>query len=327
VLVIGSGYHRQILGGVESPLGSWRELLRGVAERHGLRDEPLCYSNPTEAWERLVVAHGARRGGPPAAESELTLKKTAASLLEEGVRKFAAKYADNRMHRALAEYLGNGGIQLISLNFDDASYRALVKKDGRRGQVGRPQVRFWGSEVRTEDEHLLFRRMIIPAKNGAASFVWHPHGLCKRPGSLRLGLRDYGVLPACYVRAFNEFKAWERTVLGRRTKKHRPIGSADYRVLLKALAEMDAGALGKTEACADTWVTRFMLLPVTFIGAGLSTHEIGLRWLLAQRARNLARVTGVEEAQIVTADRCVPLGAAEIGLESWDEAWAYALKS
>jgi hypothetical protein len=133
-------------------------------------------------------------------------------------------------------------------------------------------------------------------------------------------------MPACYFRAFAEFKAWERAILGKRSRKDQPMRPADHRILLDALAEMDAGAPGQRRWRADTWVTRFMLLPVTFIGVGLSAHEIGLRWLLAQRARNLARVTVANDALFVTADRCVPLGAADIGLEGWDAAWAYALK-
>jgi hypothetical protein len=90
---------------------------------------------------------------------------------------------------------------------------------------------------------------------------------------------------------------------------------------------MDLTADGAKPKRADHWITRFMLLPVDFIGAGVSHQEIGLRWLLNQRARNLARI---RERQIPVIHRVAlewisPAWADSRFHPHWDAAWDQVL--
>ena len=84
-------------------------------------------------------------------------------------------------------------------------------------------------------------------------------------------------------------KAWKRKVSGR--KEPDPIGQDGYERVLKVLKKLDQAGEGKRLKQHDHWITRFMLLPVTIIRAGISGAEIGLHWLLNQRQRNLARIS------------------------------------
>jgi hypothetical protein len=119
--------------------------------------------------------------------------------------------------------------------------------------------------------------------------IWHPHGCIKSPQTLRLGYRDYGMLPAAYEHAFKQFKRWERRVFEKRYPRIRRAPKNAYKRMLEALAELDREPVDIIDREADTWVTRFMLLPVEVVGAEISSEEIGLRWLFVQRQRNLQR--------------------------------------
>jgi hypothetical protein len=66
-----------------------------------------------------------------------------------------------------------------------------------------------------------------------------------------------------------------------------------------------------------------MLLPVEFIGASISQNEIGFRWLLNQRARNLARVSDFSIPVIHKLDHsALPEKWLSVAWHpDWDRAW------
>ncbi len=72
----------------------------------------------------------------------------------------------------------------------------------------------------------------------------------------------------------------------------------------------------------------FMLYDVMIIGAGISPSEIGFRWLLVQRHRNLARVEPKNRLKTVFLDvkENYPAGLMDYNISSrWDQAWHKAL--
>jgi hypothetical protein len=143
-----------------------------------------------------------------------------------------------------------------------------------------------------------------------------------------LGLRDYGFQPILYSEAFNLFKRWERDACAQNKKQQ--ITTQDYQKILEKAMAWDNEKLPSLsdKNLHNNWVSRFMLFDVYMIGAGISESEWGLRWLLVQRHRNLARVEPKNRPQTVFLDvkENYPTGLMDYNISSsWDQAWHKAL--
>ena len=295
VIVIGSGLHKQVLG-EDTPLSSWDCLLHKIAEENKIKPNlPLCADDPVLAWEQLVAERASGRGD--AAKEESILKKSLCRILDDEAKKVQSKYSKAKVIAQLGLTLKQGGIHLVSLNFDHLAHAGLNGKPSipdiietdRLNKVENQSSKSRHKSIKSHrdaDLTLLYERKLVSSSSPKVySKVWHPHGHIGRPESLRLGMRDYGFLPQSYYIAFRIFKKWESEVAGKLN------GAAKYNRLIEALEEMDAvHGTQSPLSPADNWVTRFMLYPVDFIGVGLSQVEIGMRWLLVQRARNFAKV-------------------------------------
>jgi hypothetical protein len=336
VFVIGCGYHLQILGSQSCPLNSWQELLRTVAMSSGIKQldtRPERFTYPTEFWERMVTRKTAAQGSYNASVIESRLKTKACQIIKECAEKqWGKKYATSPLTKAMADRLSMGRVHLISLNFDDLGYRALYQREGVRPFQRRLRNRYATADPMTQfQKNLRWKTKFMNAK-GLTATVWHPHGNIRESASIHLGLRDYGMLPASYAKAFGKFKEWQRHAIGGSSHNARTISDRDYARLLSKLEAMDRDCATNEKNDADTWITRLMLLPVTFIGVGLSVNEIGLRWILTQRERNLARVTNPPPCTKITvpsaaarANCPAPLGAKLRHFQSTNEAWHQAL--
>lgn len=304
VIVIGSGLHKQVLGEC-TPLSSWDCLLRKVAKKGKMSSKlRLCADDPVLAWEQLVAERASGRGD--AAKEESILKKSLCRILDDEAKKVQSKYSQDKVIAQLGLTLKQGGIHLVSLNFDHLAHAGLngkpsvpdiietdrLNKDENQSSKSRHESI---KSHRDADLTLLYERKIVSSSSPKVySTVWHPHGHIGRSESLRLGMRDYGFLPQSYYIAFRIFKKWESEVAGKLN------GAAKYNRLIEALEEMDAvHGTQSPLSPADNWVTRFMLYPVDFIGVGLSQVEIGMRWLLVQRARNFAKVDPKEAPPVI----------------------------
>lgn len=287
IIVVGTGFHRQVLGHDDSPLSSWSKFLETANKGFQADDALLALNDPVMKWEQMLcnIKKPCDQGGSQlrASKQEKKLKKSVCISLKDISKKMnQSGIYDNNF---LADKITNSSIHLLSLNFDSLAYAKLKPKkqtiaDGKSALFNRTTL----EGVRKSDAKLLYDRFICKNQNNRST-VWHPHGHLSRNESLVLGMRDYGFLPPSYFYAFNQFKKWEREIS---SDSH---GLEKYQKLLQALASFDENAesSGITDA-ADHWVTRFMLYPLTFIGVGLSQVEIGMRWLLVQRARNFRNV-------------------------------------
>jgi len=291
VLVVGSGYHSQILGPAVTPLTSWSCLLKRVAKHCGIKSVSAHERDGPMDWERLVMAlveRGGRTRQANAAESEL--REAAQTVLRHELSKAQSWKAGGRraipeLWLKIQERMSQGGLHLVSLNFD-GSY------PGHGGKVcSASPMRRQGAKngCRKSDLENVYRRRRLITKSGSVSCIWHPHGILSSRASLRLGLRDYGLAAAAYAHAFSAFKAWQSSILGKSRRRTEGITQSEHALLLEHLRRMDCHT-GKRIAPADHWITRFMLLPVDFIGVGLSREESSLRWLIVQRRRNAVRM-------------------------------------
>ena len=329
VVVIGSGFHRWIRSGVaEDPLSSWSELLREIAREVRVAIPSHVGPTMTLAWEQLLLRMVREGYVRPVSKSPLAEPlsrriskvdadaRRAAKMVREGYvrpvgksqlaepwsRRVSQVEADARraakivLKRADDQKIHEWGrarefrqlpvTDVVSLNFD------LTWIDSTPVQFYTPALaapKEGANPLPNTELERLYSRITIPENKN----VWFPNGAVHPRGpEIRLGLRDFGLQMNALQHGFQMFKAWESRMTKSKTE---PMSTSNYMTLLEKL---DIGAKGDLQD-ADHWVTRFMMRPVYILGAGLSPEEQGLWWLLAQRARNLARVDGAAPARIL----------------------------
>jgi hypothetical protein len=326
LLIIGSGFHRQMAEafgsgdcGRPSVLASWTALLKAVAAAEKLDGSLITSDHPTHSWERLLLAATAQKSKDTASKSETRLRKAVCTVIREKSKQ-AVLPQESDFLRQWAGFKGH----VVNLNFDHVA-------DQLAGASGQSVVR--NADIPTLDgcdKRLvpnLYRRWVAPRTGKHQATFWHPHGTASNASSLRLGLRDYGLQIASYNGAFNQFKEWERKVLER--KEGNPIDHDGYKRVRDALEDLDQDEEGKRLKKHDHWITRFMLLPVTIIGAGISDAEIGFHWLLNQRQRNLARIPVKNRPKtyfVKMPSEMSPYLASFREFHSWSEAWLDVLQ-
>ena len=293
LIVVGTGFHRQILGDTISPLSSWSQLLKEVMENFGKReacrisDIISTVNDPVIQWEQIIcnTNQNSKRFNiqEGASEAEKKLKQSVCTILNGiclEIKKLGI-YNNN----FLANKISNSSIHLLSLNFESLAYSHLNPRKKVIKYFDKKNINKLANEAMRKNEAKLLYDRFICKNHDSPSIVWHPHGHVGRVDSLILGMRDYGFLPPSYFYAFNQFKKWENKIAANLQ------GAEKYQKLIEELKLFDdrSDGSGITDP-ADNWVTRFMLYPLTFIGVGLSQVEIGMRWLLVQRARNFLHV-------------------------------------
>lgn len=83
--------------------------------------------------------------------------------------------------------------------------------------------------------------------------VFQPNGTIYNKKSIRLGFRDFALQADSINHAFGRYKS------------------------------------DKVDPSNDTWVKELMVNNLIFIGVGLTSEEIGLRWAMLQKRRNYAK--------------------------------------
>jgi len=281
--------------------------------------------DPIEEWEELVRQRAsAGKRGKAASCCEQGLRVELSDELQSAARLAEDEVVTHPIHRRLGAMLEAGGVHLVSLNFDGLAYAKLKVGKSWPNPSELPNC----EGVRDADARNLYQRKVLVGRQASEtrSMIWHPHGSVDHPAAIRIGLRDYGLQPYAYAKAFEFYKEWERQVLRGRSRND-PLSLKQHKILLEELRVMDLAADGAKPKRADHWITRFMLLPVDFIGVGLSAQEIGLRWLLNQRARNLERIRERQAPVIhrVASEWISPAWADSRFHPDWDAAWDQVL--
>lgn len=264
--MIGSGLHKHVLKNQRCPLSNWETLLRATAERAGVMFGAWQITSLPVLWEHMVlegVQHGLRglngerikRSLQPN-QVETQLRRWVVKVLSECAEIHRAEFSRHPIVGALSNSMRGREVHIIDLNFDDLPLTAL--KTERKEPTGRALPKR-GYPGRKADLDSLFAHWRV--RQFSRSCIWKPHGCVRKPESLRLGLRDYGLQSSVYAWAFDEYKKASR-------------GNPD--------AKQGQGVM-------DNWIAKMMELECRIIGVGLSAEEWGLQWLFMQRARNLAR--------------------------------------
>lgn len=316
-LILGSGFHRWVLGHGDSPLCDWNKLIDSVAAR--LQISRLADAlNPVFRWERLIqvgITDGfynpIRSQWTPAVqhsagEVESVAREVVSKILEEQEFNYPTS-----SRRALYPVSGPWGA-VVSLNFDPA----ILGKN------------FSVSDKYPEDlentRHAK-RNFLYATRNDADAKIWYANGISKKPETIKMGLRDYGQSPNHIGTLFRLIKAYEDSmgIAGR--------GAVDNDSMERYITNLFQDIDSKSEKVAhlDNWVTNVLYRPLFFAGVGMSESESGLWWLMAQRSRNHARLLGdAPKSYILVAENdrkefwaTKPFGMEAIPCADWDTGW------
>ena len=306
ITVIGTGLLNQVLEHSEdqhgtSPLQSWDALLHEVAVRSGIQDayKPALSQNmPTLQWDELVreaVSNG--KFVRSASVEEKILRSTACKILLE-----ASSVATLNQNK-LESFLMATGKNIVSLNFDNLLFQGS----------GLNHVEYDNKVKNVEHVHHKEKKTF-----------WLPHGCVLQPETVKLGQRDYGLLPSNWSVKFNHFKKFEREFCNKGVKGNLTI--------TKQMVQDISLEIDKQKLCAENVLIGHLLLaPIVFFGVGLGASEWGWWWLMNQRARNLARVSEKDRPSTVIILHCKdprgefwkshPAGITPIFVKDWDEGW------
>ena len=139
-----------------------------------------------------------------------------------------------------------------------------------------------------------------------------------------MGLSDYGAQPHAIKQAVNWIKDGERKF----DKENKPKAWSIY---FEHLASQFSMPIDQQDSQLGNWVAHFLYRPLYFAGVGLSDQETGLWWLLAQRARNFARIAKEDRPETVVlisskdSRRAFwsmgPFGVEALACDDWDQGW------
>ncbi|MDD3884415.1 MAG: hypothetical protein PHW66_05705 [Gallionella sp.] len=326
-LVLGSGFHRHVFGSTDqwaiNPLYDWHCLVGQVSRRLQVA-VPSEVLSPVQRWETLVLRAVSERYKNHREQwvGEFTQQ---ASVVENTARRVVANIIDEASQnypqstRAQIPLLDLWGA-VISLNFDAAW---LLKQF--RQEKSEAKIRWEGSSKLSlrEYKRLTHHLLMSGVEGGAYRRVWFPNGSSIAPETVRMGLHDYGTAPHSIQVAFSHLKKWERD--------NRSQGQ--IATCAAALREASEGVNNLPEFLGESpmplsWVADFLYRPLIIAGVGLSDQESGLWWLLAQRARNIARAEAPANVYILVGEkdrpdfwRSKPFGIEPIVCGNWDEGW------
>ena len=321
-LVIGSGFHSWVLGKPSTPLSSWDALIEEVSTVMKV-SLPSVALSPVLRWERLLELAASDGYQHPTDATEWVVAGTHAVNVIELHAKFALKHVIEQ-HAKTYPYqsvkarfpMADPFATVISLNFDNCW-------SGPTGYAFSPSSDAFKKGALNKNEAGRLKNYMFEI-NEPDKIFWFPNGSIQNPSTIRMGLYDYGSQAHALKVAFNGIKAHEKEVEQR-------LGTDDWRKVGPVIeAELAKSPADQNQRVAN-WVAHFLYRPIYMAGVGLSQAETGMWWLLAQRARNLARVpvqnrpATVILAESNTALRPLwanrPCGVEALYCENWDHGW------
>ena len=285
-------------------------------------------------WELLLLELGAR--GQVTSEKEEGRSRYGNSiyLIESEAKKIAAKILIEEQTLNRNSYTKDlvprdacwGSV--VSLNFDTSWFSTKPPRVMRSPQIGY-------DSIRTPELRRMYGFHLARFLERSPIRVWHPNGCVSHPKSLRLGIREFGLQIDSINEAFQRVKAYERRL---------KLTTNFDNIFKTGQSSLDGDAIQFSQTNKSkfplSWVAEMLYRPVVFAGVGMSSDEIGLWWLMVQRARNWARIPESERPQagiligpdtdnrIVDRDfwKTNPFGIIPIFCNDWEEGWQMVLK-
>jgi len=335
VLILGSGFHRHVFGDIgednRRTLYDWHHLVGQVAARMQVA-VPDQVMSPVQRWEMLLL-FAAKEGYRDHKGQWRRPLELQANFIEKDARRIVAAVLNDvsqdypKSLRAHIPALACWG-SVISLNFDMAWLLNVERFEHAASVTNISSDKLDQRELRRFNTRVL----ISGVGGGLHRSVWFPNGSCFAPETIRMGLHDYGAAPYAIQVAFSSIKRWERDVgvTGKSPEVQFDMCCNALRHASEGVSDF-SGLMGE-KPMPLTWVAEFLYRPLIFAGVGMSDQEAGFWWLLAQRARNLARTSTLSNAFILVDVkdrpafwRTKPFRLAPIICSSWTEGWEKVL--
>jgi hypothetical protein len=334
-LVLGSGFHRHVFGSSNipsvRPLFDWHYLVGQVANQLQVA-VPSEILSPVQRWETLILR--AVKEGYKNHKGEWVGKLTQqANVVEKEARCAVANIINeasqnySQSTRAQIPLLDCWG-SVISFNFD----AAWLRVNPLNQSISCCNLLEHSRKLDKREYKRLTFYSLMKGVDGAHRRIWFPNGTSFAPETIRMGLHDYGAASHSIQVAFAHIKKWERDNGLSNKSPEAQIASCTA-----ALRNASEGVNNLSEFMGEptmplSWVADFLYRPLIIAGVGLSDQESGLWWLLAQRARNMARTGASTNVYILVGDkdrpdfwRSRPFGIDPIVCSDWDEGWNQVL--
>lgn len=253
-IVIGSGFHKQAFSDTNKPfniLTDWHCLLKEVSPTMVLSENNLL------DFERYILGKTKCQKAKTVSKIENETLKCLAKKLKENqnfaLKNLTEKYPINFLN---PKYVSD----VISLNFDNVAEELfkLKNKHFKKCQDSNKNKYFTNSE--TKDKFLSNSIFFNQYTNGSDTIkFWYPHGTIKRPTTLILSIRKYGM----------HLEAVENL----RKKMKRDEKTNNYQIPNEK----------------QTWFSQLVHSNVLILGAGISNAEWDLWSAFVARKRNFAK--------------------------------------
>ena len=254
VFIVGNGINKFL-----SAAPSWNELLTMVAEKEGIElpdpiKEALSKSesdaglNFPEIYSLLDADLLSLKRDPPNGKAGSSLKKSIAEHLRSG-----------KVNCKLLDYAQRTRRNIITLNFDYRIEDHLKIKHAKKKSSLQEDCPVLAQSI----YHYLFESFGGPA----TATVWHLHGHCNKPGSIRLGLEDYT----------NTLTYIKKKLLCSESR---------------GICDPHSRAWSGQPSCLQIFFTK----PLVIVGCGLQSEEVLLRGLMLakyRKQRDNCRIPGV----------------------------------
>lgn len=337
-LVIGTGFHRWVLGdsliSQHTPLVSWNELILQTAQEMGVSlRRPEDGENLALHWEELLSeaqTHGVKAEYDPNIKKSQNDETSATYQYEEKAKNAAVKILKNSStayprYSSRSQYpMEDCWGSVISLNFDShwLDDKRKWMEPMHLHEIVTPAVETFSKMA---ERRRLTHAFVSSTNCKLSKRLWFPNGHISEPNSLRMGFRDFGFQPSAVYEAYTAVKVFERKQKIEKSELHRICA----KLLDGDSREYRAHGL---DPLPLSWVTEMLYRPVFFAGVGMSDAEVGLWWLMVQRARNLAKIHPAVRPRVylllhendtrLDFWKTHPCGIEPVVCSNWDAGWA-----
>lgn len=321
VLVVGSGLHRQLLGGNKAnsnALANWKTLISNIAP--DMSEMLNSCPDLTSAWESLVAQHFHSRGNL----QKLQFAQVERHLLRNGLIPELER-AEKEYNRVVKKQERIASLlrrhrDIVTFNFDRKIDGLITERVGssKKGRIHPAPSKVIGP---TE-------RPILRVELGSQQRVWHPHGIGHSKStapSIQLGVHGYATAVQQVTALISEFRKSQRKWSQKRRLSAAGRWPDHQHKKWENWVRRFAGNAN------PNWVEMCMVSDLIFIGCGMQQIELDLWVLLHARQRQFLRVGDNRPRAFVLCDKKTAKSSAHlkqrpadivlVPFNSHDEAW------
>jgi hypothetical protein len=253
-VILGSGFHQQVLGG-NSVLSDWGTLLGKLTNTNKLTNNYIL------DFEKIVLDESAKQK-PDSVKKAFEIEKGELGHLVKAIRN-EQDWVLSQPHRFVYPniFQSNKISDVISMNFDTVAEKICVPGSKKSTLQNTSSFGLTNTKGKLSDSFITqvtsFQEL-VNSSNHPIRF-WHPHGTIENPKHIVLGVAKYSKLVASTLKIRNHYKANED--LTNDSKEQNEI----------------------------TWFSQIYNNPVLILGASMSEMEWAMWTAFVHKNRNFAK--------------------------------------